>query len=244
MANQIATQEFRDPLRFASDRSSSKNALQGHIAMYGIGKWGSVHHFNGNAQSIQSSANDFREPQPPVAPDYVPGFQPTPPSSTTDRNLDANTPVKSSFDNPTPPGTTSRVGDWPGKPSSPYREAWNRLDRLAFALAKVDLATWEHTRIKDRISQSRSEELAETKDAINYFTTRLRMSLHNLGMTRRRINGILDMCQSQEPQHGMRIPVEYEQPSTAIDKRLLHDLRIRWRESKACSSQTTFLEIN
>ena len=173
-----------------------------------------------------------QQSQPQVAFNHDLAFQAASSSSTTGTQSNMNTPVKSSVNNTASPAIAKNVVDWPREPGSCYEETWGRLDRLAFALAKVDLATWEHTRIRDKLSPSSKQELKETDDVIHYFTSRLRKGLLNLGMTRRKIDRILDMCQSQELQRGMRIPVEYEWPSTATDRRVLHDLGFTWRKSK------------
>ena len=121
------------------------------------------------------------------------------------------------------------------EPSSRYREAWNKLDRLAFALAKVDLATWENTRIKDRLSKCKDDEFKESGDAIEYFTACLRESLAKLGMTKFTAERVIVMCQSKELQQGMRVPVEHKQISNVEDRQAVRDLGIVWKESRVSS---------
>ena len=184
---------------------------------------------------------DSPQSQPRSGLDRNPGLQSNPSASTTERQFDVDTPDSISVSHTTSQETSKGIAYWPRERRSRYEEAWNRLDRLAFALAKVDLATWEHTRIKDRLSNSRNEDLEETDDAIHYFTTRLRQSLLNLGMTRHRIARIMEMCQNEELQRGMRMPIEYESPSRITDQHVLHDLGIKWRQSKVCSRKACSL---
>ena len=203
------------------------------IARRGLGKWAKTSSYGSNARSRPLGITAAERPRSPITLSGDSGIPLKTLKSGAISQSDADIHAADPIHKVASHETTSYTRLLTMEPDTRYRQAWSKLDRLAFALAKVDLATWEHARIKDRFSNFKDDEFGESCDAIQYFTTRLRESLAHLGMNQHTMERVIVMCQSQELQQGMRVPVEHKYISSFEDRQALCDLGIAWKESKA-----------
>ena len=104
-----------------------------------------------------------------------------------------------------------------------YAQIWGGLDRLEFALRKVETAKWEHDRIQDNLQfglRDGSDWKNQQMEAV--FLERLERDLLSYGLSHERVSHALTSLKAYDSWTGCRSEIEYLVPK---DEMLIKTLR-------------------
>ena len=214
LANEAATQEFRELINSTEDDLSSGSPAFGPMATYGIGNLvhGRLLTSNGVMPPVTTQLAKAQ-----VQPSTMePGLQMAPPIQ---HNRGASKGTSVGITSTTIPTSPRSLG---------HAKAWGVQDRIEHALRRVELAIWEQERIEENLLTHQSGRGNDQSQVTSIYLQRLVSRLTLLGLspiTARNVASLFHECNSQL---GVRTLTDQTLAPSAELYGILRQLNVTW----------------
>lgn len=108
-----------------------------------------------------------------------------------------------------------------------YAQIWGLLDRLEFALRKVELASWEHERIQENILSEFEDRQGDERQEAR-FLQRLKKDLSKFGLSNEKVDQAIASLKAHDAGAVMRAEVTHVVSKKGKMFEVLHSLGASW----------------
>ena len=142
------------------------------------------------------------------------------PSSTVLENTSQGTSASKST-------LSNSVSFNPSELTTRYAQIWGLLDRLEFALRKVELARWEHERIQENLLSEFEDRPSDEREEAR-FLQRLERDLSKFGLSNEKVNQAIASLKVHSAGATMRAEVTHVVSKNEQLFGILHSLGASW----------------
>lgn len=122
---------------------------------------------------------------------------------------------------------SSSVSFNPSELTTRYAQIWGLLDRLEFALRKVELARWEHERIQENLSSGLGDRQGDEREEAR-FLQRLEKDLSKFGLSNEKVDQAIASLKAHNAGAVMRAEVTHVVSKNEQMFEVLHSLGASW----------------